>query len=67
MCLESVFESSAKLEQCMEVFKKRAVLTSEFLEHSLLVFVQPCRSAKTKHGSQGSLNGSQGRVPPGIP
>ena len=29
--LESVSESSAKLEQRMEVFEKRAVLTSEFV------------------------------------
>ena len=50
MCLESVFESSAKLEHCMEVFKKRAVLTSEFVEQFMLVFVQLYRSAKTKHG-----------------
>ena len=51
MCLESVFESSAKLEQCMYGgVKKRAVLTSEFVEQFMLVFIQLYRSAKTKHG-----------------
>ena len=34
VCLEGVFESTAKLEQCMEVFKKGAVLTSEFVNLS---------------------------------
>ena len=46
MCLESVFESSAKLEQCMEVFEKRAVLTSEFVDQFMLALVQLYRSAK---------------------
>ena len=42
--LESVFESSAKREQRMELFEKRALLTGEFVDQFMLALVQLYRS-----------------------
>ena len=44
--LRSVFESSAKREQRMEVFEKRAILTREFVDQFMRALVQLYRSAK---------------------